>query len=195
MPAFLATSRILRSPFISTVLPSIVINFLSIPTLLYRAERTRVETRSAFDTFRLIDGESLFDFAGNRQNGTMARAFAATFAQFGVDFVGFKFLTSVSGAMFVVNMRLVFVFEVFYRRKNGTCGGLTETAERHIGYELAEFFEHFDIAVFSPAFYYSVEDCKHTLGTFSARDALAARFVLGKVHKEPRHLPYRYARP
>ena len=135
----------------------------------------------------MIDGERLFDFAGYSQNGAVARALAAAFAEFGIDFDRFKFLTRVRGAVFFVDMRLVFVFEILDRGKYRTRSGFAESAKSHCGYGFAKFFKHFYIAVFASALYYSVKNFEHSLRSFSARNAFPARLVLSEVHKETRY--------
>ena len=93
-----------------------------------------------------------------------------------------------SRTLLVVNMIFIFIAEVFQRRKNRVWSCLSETAHGAVLDLSCQFFQEFDVAIFSLAFCDSFQDLQHSLGPDTTVVALSAGFVSRKVQEVSCHI-------
>ena len=85
-------------------------------------------------------------------------------------------------------MIFIFIAEVFQRRKNRVWSCLSETAHGAVLDLAGQFFQEFDVAIFSLAFCDSFQDLQHSLGPDTTVVALTAGFVSRKVQEVSCHI-------
>lgn len=97
--------------------------------------------------------------------------------------VGQHVFADMSGTVFVHDMCLILVPEVFHGGQHWVGGRLTEAAHGGILDRISQNFQHFQVVFFALAGHNLLKQLQHSLGADSAGDTVSARFVLHEVHE------------
>ena len=124
MVVFLSTEY--SFPLIFTLTKSAMFHLL---LLRYSFELAVLHTYAAFYALCLVDFVRLLDGAGNRVDGTVARAQRAADTFFLVDFKMKQVLADAGAALLFEYVLLVFVTEIFKSAEHGIGSRLSETAK------------------------------------------------------------------
>ena len=132
-----------------------------------------------------VDNEVGFsDNTGNCANGAFFRAKAAAFAFFRIDGINGEVFANMCGAVFILNMRKIFVIEGSKSGDDRVCGALSKGAKGVALAGVADGFKVFKILHGCFAFGDFGKDFEHSLGADSAGRTFSAGFVADEFHIE-----------